>query len=130
MSKKDKHILIAEDEVSLAGVMGEILGKNNVRVTIAHNGQEALEVMEKELPDVLLLDILMPVMDGHAVMKTMKDKNLDCPVIVVTNLSDPATKNKCRKFHVKDFFVKSDMDDDDLWTAIKKYLHSPSPQPL
>src|SRR3989344_8154519 len=123
MSMQSKHILIAEDEVSLASVMGEVLSKNKDRVTVAHNGKEALEAMEKEVPDVLLLDILMPVLDGHGVMKVMKEKHLQCPVIVISNLDDQMTRNKCREEdNVKAYFVKSDMDDDDLWTALKTYL--------
>ena len=129
MSTQNKHILIVEDEASLANVMGAVLRKNNVRVTVTHNGKEALEVMEKEVPDVLLLDILMPVLDGHGVMKAMEEKRLQCPVIVVSNLGDQTTRDKCKKeANVKAFFVKSDMDDDDLWTALKTYLLPSSPQ--
>ncbi len=130
MSKQSKHILIAEDETSLAGVLEEVLSKNDVRVTVIHNGQEVLEALEKEVPDVLVLDLLMPVLDGHGVMKAMKEKRLHCPVIVVSNLSDQITRDKCKEFHVKEYFVKSDMDDDDLWTAIQKYLFPPPPQLL
>ena len=130
MAKQNKHILIAEDEASLAGVMGEVLSKSNVSVTVTHNGREALEAMEKKVPDVLILDILMPVLDGHGVMKAMKEKHLHCPVIVVSNLSDQITRDKCKEFHVKDYFVKSDMDDDDLWPAIQKFLLPPPSRSL
>jgi len=127
-----KRVLIVEDEASLASVMGKVLSKNNVSVTIAHNGKEALAAMEKEAPDVVLLDILMPVLDGHGVMKAMKEKHPDCPVIVVSNLNDQRTRDKCKKEkNVKAYFVKSDMDDDDLWTATQKFLFplsSPQPQ--
>lgn len=130
MTAHNKHILIAEDETSIASVMGEVLSKNNVRVTVTHNGQEALEAMEKEVPDVLVLDILMPVLDGHNVIKTMKEKHLDCPIIVVSNLSDQRTRDKCKEVgNVKEYFVKSDMDDDDLWNAIQKYLFPRTHQP-
>ena len=127
-----KRVLIVEDETALASVMGNILSKNNVSVTIAHDGKEALAAMEKEAPDVVLLDILMPVLDGHGVIKAMKKKNPDCPVIVVSNLSDQKTRDKCRKEkNVKEYFVKSDMDDNDLWTVIQKFLFPlSSPQPL
>jgi len=117
-----KHVLIAEDDSSLAEMMGKVLHKYNVRVTITYNGQEALQALEKEVPDLLLLDVLMPVLDGHCVLKTMKEKRLDCPVIVLSNLSDRMTREKCKKMDVKNYFVKNDMDDDDLWPAIEKYL--------
>jgi DNA-binding response OmpR family regulator len=117
-----KHVLIAEDDTLLAEMMGKILSKNNVRVTIAYDGQEAVEEMEKKVPDLLLLDILLPVLDGFGVMKTMKEKNLACDVIVLSNLSDKVTQTKCREMQVKNYFVKNDMDDDALWPAIEKYL--------
>ncbi len=120
-----KHILIAEDEHLIANMMAAVLSKANVRVTIANNGQEALEVMTKQVPDLLLLDLLMPVMDGLDLMKKMKQKKLQCPVIVVSNVNE---KNKCKDFHVTGYFVKSDMDDDALWTVIENILFPASPQ--
>lgn len=117
-----KHVLIAEDDARLAEMMGKVLNKYNVRVTITYNGQEAVQALEKEVPDLLLLDVLMPVLDGHGVMKAMKEKNMDCPVIVLSNLSDKMTREKCEEMDVKNYFVKNDMDDDDLWPAIEKYL--------
>ncbi len=117
-----KHVLIAEDDTLLADMMGKILSKNNVRVTITYNGQETIEALEKEKPDVLLLDVLMPVLDGHHVLKVMKEKKLDCPIIVLTNLNDAMTRKQCREMQVKEYFVKNDMDDDFLWPAVEKYL--------
>src|SRR3989338_6133059 len=113
-----KHVLIAEDDTSLAEMMGKVLTKYNVRVTITYNGQEAVNALEKEVPNLLLLDILMPVLDGHGVMKVMKEKNLDCPVIILSNLSDKMTREKCKQMQAKNYFVKNDMDDDDLWPSI------------
>jgi len=117
-----KHVLIAEDDTLLAQMMGRILSKNNVRVTIAYNGQEALEVLEKEVPDVLLLDVLMPVLDGHGVLQAIREKQLGCPVIVLSNLSDRMTKEKCKKMDVQHYFVKNDLDDDSLWPVVEQYL--------
>lgn len=120
-----KHIVIAEDEHIIANMMAAVLRKANVRVTIANNGREALSVMEKEEPDLLVLDLLMPVMDGHELMKIMMKKKIQCPVIVVTNVDD---QKKCKDFEVTDYFVKSDMDDDALWTVIENVLFPASPQ--
>ncbi|OGJ61078.1 hypothetical protein A3C37_03370 [Candidatus Peribacteria bacterium RIFCSPHIGHO2_02_FULL_53_20] len=122
MSTQSKYVLIAEDAKFIADIMGNIIKEHGIRVTITHNGQEALDAMEKELPDVVLLDLLMPVLDGHGVMKAMKEKKLDCPVIVVSNISDKKTRDKCKGMNVKDYFVKSDMDDDELWLVVEKYL--------
>ncbi|OGJ57524.1 hypothetical protein A2881_03710 [Candidatus Peribacteria bacterium RIFCSPHIGHO2_01_FULL_55_13] len=122
MTTKSRHVLIAEDAKFIGDIMGKIIRQHGVRVTIARNGQEALEALEKELPDLLLLDLLMPVLDGHGVLLAMKKKKLHCPVIVVSNISDKKTRDKCKGMNVKAYFVKSDMDDDELWHAIEKYL--------
>jgi two-component system response regulator VicR len=122
MSKQNKYVIIAEDAKFIADIMANIIKEHGIRVTITHNGQEALEAMEKELPDVLLLDLLMPVLGGLGVMKAMKERHLDCPVIVVSNISDKKTRDICKDMDVKEYFIKSDMDDDDLWVVIEKYL--------
>ena len=64
----------------------------------------------------------MPVLDGHGVMQAMQQKKIDCPIVVVSNISDKMTRQKCKEMNVKDYFVKSDMDDDNLWGAIEKYV--------
>lgn len=117
-----KYVLIAEDDEALARMLGKVLQKYNVRVTITYNGQEAIDELEKEVPDLLLLDVLMPVKDGHEVLKVIKEKELECPVIVLSNLSDKMTREKCLKMKAKNYFVKNEMDDDDLWPAIEQYL--------
>jgi CheY-like chemotaxis protein len=122
MSKQSKYVLIAEDAKFIADIMGNMIREHGVRVTITHNGQEALEAMEKELPDVVLLDLLMPVLDGHGVLKAMKERHLACPVIVVSNISDKKTREKCKGMDVKEYFVKSDIDDDYLWEIVERYL--------
>ena len=122
MSTQSKYVLIAEDAKFIADIMANLIKEHGTRVIVSHNGQEALEAMEKELPDVLLLDLLMPVLDGQGVLKAMKERHLDCPVVVVSNISDKKTRDICKEMNVKEYFVKSDMDDDDLWVVIEKYL--------
>ena len=119
---KQQHVLIAEDDKFLAEIVGKFLKIRGLRVTIAHNGQEAMKIMESDTPDILLLDILLPVLDGHRVMQAMKEKNLECPVIVMSNLSDKLVQRKCKDMDVKAYFVKSDLDEDALWPAIEKHL--------
>ncbi len=122
MTRQNKHILVAEDDTFLAEMMGKTLGNYVSRVTVVHNGQEALDAMKKEIPDLLLLDLLMPILDGHSVMRAMKQKKIQCPIVIVSNISDKMTRNKCKEMNVKDYFVKSDMDDDNIWPAIEKYI--------
>jgi CheY-like chemotaxis protein len=122
---KQKHVLIAEDDKFLAEIVGRFLISRGLRVTITHNGQEAMEAMEKDIPDILLLDILLPVLDGRNVIKIMKERHLRCPIIVMSNLSDTLVQKQCKDMDVKEYFIKSDLDETSLWPSIEKYLLSP-----
>lgn len=122
MSTRKKYVLIAEDEAFLAEMMGKVLTANGVSVAIAHNGKDAVQAMKKRVPDLLFLDLLMPVLDGYGVLRAMREQGIDCPVIVVSNLTDTMTRNTCKEMRVKEYLVKSDMDAKLLWPAVKKYL--------
>lgn len=116
------HILIAEDDTFLTEIMQKSLGSHNVRVSVVQDGQAAIDVITATPPDMLLLDLLMPQVDGFAVLEHMKAMNHSFPVIVLSNLSDDVHKKKCAAFNVSEYFVKSDMNEDQLWPIVQKYL--------
>ncbi len=122
VTRKSKHILVVEDDMFLAEMMGKTLQNQVMRVTIVNNGKQALEAMRKEVPDLVLLDLLMPVLDGHGVLQGMKQNKIRCPVVILSNISDKMTRAKCKEMGVKDYFVKSDMDDDNLWQAVEGFI--------
>ncbi len=122
MSDSQKHVLIAEDEALLLGMMRSILTKHGARVSTASNGQEAIDVLNTDPPDLLLLDLLMPKVDGFAVLRHRKDKKMRFPVVVCSNLSDKTSINTCHGFDVNEYLIKSDMDDDHIWSVVEKYI--------
>ena len=122
MSTVQKHVLVAEDEAFLLGLMRSIISKHDVRVSTARDGQEAIDVIDKDPPDLLLLDLLMPHVDGFAVLQHRKDKKLTFPVVVCSNLSDKANIGRCEGLDVTEYLIKSDMDDDQVWAIVEKYL--------
>ncbi|MCX6721345.1 MAG: response regulator [Candidatus Staskawiczbacteria bacterium] len=91
MVQKNKNkILIVEDDEDFVWIVIQGLLKENFSVVSASNGQEGLEMIKKEKPDLVLLDILMPIMDGLTMLEELRhggeyEKNL--PVILLTNLS-------------------------------------------
>ena len=119
---KKKHILIAEDDAFLVEMMQTVLLAHGSRVTVAKDGQEAIDAIDRDPPDLLLLDILMPRVDGFGVLQHLADQKLHLPVFVISNLSDKATKDKCKGFAITRYFVKSDIDDEQLWPIVEKYL--------
>jgi DNA-binding response OmpR family regulator len=122
MIKKIRHILVAEDDAFLLGMIRRALSAHDVRVSTARDGQEAIDVILKDPPDLLLLDLLMPHVDGYAVLKFRKDKKLKFPVVVCSNLSDRKNIIKCDGLDVAEYVIKSDMDDDQIWIIAEKYL--------
>ncbi len=125
MNTLQKHVLVAEDEAFLLSMMRSVLTRHGVRVSTAVDGQEAIDIMDKDLPDLLLLDLLMPHVDGFAVLKHRKEKNFTFPVIVCSNLSDKKSMIRCHEFDVSEYIIKSDMDDDQIWKVVEKYVGPP-----
>ena len=118
-----RTILIAEDDIIIAMLCKQELEHRNIRVVLANNGKEAISILEKEKFDLVLLDLLMPIMDGYSVLEYFKARQIRIPVVVVlTNLGQDMTKAKCRKLGAEDFIVKSDVDPADIYEKIKKYL--------
>ena len=85
MSAKNKKVLIVEDEASLNEAYQIVLASAGYDIITAYNGKEALASLETDSPDVILLDLRMPVMDGIEFLKQYKssDKESDSPKIIV-----------------------------------------------
>jgi len=84
---KSKHILVIDDDSATRIILRKMLVKDGWRVDEAENGKVALDRIKKEKPELILLDLLMPVMDGFKFLKAIKkeDSLIDIPVIVITS---------------------------------------------
>lgn len=84
------HVLVVEDETDIAALVELNLELDDYRVTTAANGQVALDVIEEQAPDVVLLDVMMPVLDGWQVLRQLKEDpaTRQIPVIMLTALSE------------------------------------------
>lgn len=78
------RILIVEDELHLAEALTQILKKHNYSVDAVHDGRTGLDYALSGIYDLLLLDIMMPEMDGVSVLKTLRKKGISTPVILLT----------------------------------------------
>lgn len=112
MTKKVKHILIAEDEEAYSRVLRYKLEEEGFDVATAINGAEALTAAHAKKPDLLLLDLIMPVMDGFEVLEKWSADPLlkKVPVIVLSNLGQEEDIQRTKKLGAKDYLIKSDMD--------------------
>ena len=121
MSKK-QTVLIAEDDKFLAKMMSKVLAAHDVQSFIASTGKEALDHLESNAPSLLLLDLLMPEIDGYEVLQRLQSSKSGVPVVVVSNLGDAKTIERCKKLGAKAYVVKSDIDDQQLWPVVEKFL--------
>jgi DNA-binding response OmpR family regulator len=80
-----KTILVVEDDAALSDAFTIILSKDDFSVLRAYNGKEALDILSREQPDLILLDLLMPIMDGREFLRNFKNIH-NIPVIVLSNL--------------------------------------------
>ncbi|MFA6039013.1 MAG: response regulator [Candidatus Peribacteraceae bacterium] len=115
-------ILLVEDDPFLRETIRLSLEEHGVEVQEAANGEEAIDAIDHVVPRLVLLDLLMPKRDGYAVLSHIREKEMKFPVVILSNLSDYLDHEKCMKLGARDYFIKSDMDEEDLWVKIQKYL--------
>ncbi len=92
-----KKILLVDDEASLRETISDLLSLNNYSVKTAANGQEAIETLEYWAPDLIISDIMMPIMDGYVLHEIVKDSNMlnQIPFVFLTAKNDNEEKEKC-----------------------------------
>lgn len=105
--KISKKILIIEDEKTLARALELKLSRADFNVRVVYNGEDGLNLLEKETFDLILLDLIMPKMDGFGVLRRLVELQIKTPVIVLSNLSQENDAKKTKEFGAKDFFIKS-----------------------
>lgn len=121
--KKNQRILIIEDEIVLQDVYKLVLGAQGFQVYTANNGAEGLAMLEKQPPDVILLDIFMPLMDGREFLKTIHLKDYpNMKVIVYTNLTDGNTQEEMLALGAYKYVLKSSMQPKDLIDMVTECL--------
>lgn len=104
---KKKKILVVDDEIDFSELMKTRLEASNYDVIVANNGKDALEMVRKESPDAVLLDIMMPEIDGLTVLKEIRAKDPILPVFIITAFSNEERVKIASKFNASGFIVKS-----------------------
>lgn len=119
-----KKILIVEDDKFLLNAYRVKFTKLGFDIELAGDGQEALDKVPVFHPDLMLLDLIMPVKDGFSVLTELKanDATKSIPVIITSNLSQKQDIDKALSLGAKDFIVKSEISMDDLVKKIQSTL--------
>lgn len=119
-----KTILIVEDETSLRNALRDKLAREGFAVLEAKNGEEGLEVALREHPDLILLDIIMPVMDGMTMLARLREDawGKEAKVIILTNLSESEKVSAAMAAGMFDYLVKSDWKIEDVVAKVRERL--------
>lgn len=116
-------VLIVEDELILQDVYKLVLSTQGFQIYTANNGVEGLAVLKKHTPDVVLLDIFMPVMDGKEFLATVNLKDHpNMKVIVYTNLTDSDTEKQMLALGAYKFILKASLKPQDLIALVSECL--------
>ena len=114
-------ILVIEDEDSLLQLYRIVLEKEGFKVLTVHNGQEAWDLIENEHVDLVITDILMPVMDGYEFTKLLRHSNPGMPVLMITAKDDFPSKNKGFSLGTDDYMTKP-FSPSELVARVKAHL--------
>src|SRR3989304_394974 len=123
----EKTILIIEDDTFLQGLIARKLAGENFKVLTASNGEDGLKSLETTTPDLLLLDLLLPNIDGFEVLARMRTnaKLANLRVMVFSNLAEEKDIKRAKDLGVIDYLVKSNFTLDELANRIKEVLVLP-----
>jgi DNA-binding response OmpR family regulator len=123
MSTKPK-IAIIEDDNAISGMYSAKLGATGYDVQVAENGELGLKLISEFHPDIVLLDLMMPVMNGLEVLQKLKDdpELTRAKIVVLSNMGDTETTAKIAGFKVDDRIIKAELTPAQVEERIKKLL--------
>jgi CheY-like chemotaxis protein len=95
-------VLVVEDEFGIAELIDAILIDEGHRVVMAANGKQGLEMLTKEHPDLVFLDFMMPVMDGSAMLRSMREDPAfdNVPVVLMSSMPEAAVAERCSGYTI------------------------------
>jgi DNA-binding response OmpR family regulator len=122
--KNEKKILIIEDDSFLSNIYKTKLTKEGFSILMADNGEDGLAMIQSEKPALVLLDIMLPKMDGFELLEQVnKDARLKkIPIVIMSNLGQDSDVEKGKRLGAVDYIVKSDTTLEHVIETINKYL--------
>lgn len=123
-NNKNVKILIIEDEEALASVLKSKLEKEGYSVLLSGDGESGFSNIKNWKPDLILLDIVMPKMDGYEVLEKMNEENIKIPVIIISNSGQPVEIEKTRKLGAVDHLIKTQFEPGEVIKKINNYLNN------
>ena len=125
MENKDKRILIVEDDQFLREFYQELLQSEGYNVDIAADGEAGLKKIQENEFDLVMLDIMMPKLDGLQVLRELKikpPKSQKVSIVILTNLGQDTVIKQCFELGAEGYLIKSALNPDQVLTEIHTYL--------
>lgn len=124
-------ILFVEDDPLIVKIYTTRLIADGYHVLTADNGETGLHIAETENPDLVVLDVMMPKMDGFAVLTRLREneKMKSIPILVYSNLAQEEEMQRAKSLGATEFIVKANLSPTEMVEKIKKYLITPTPVP-
>lgn len=124
MAEYGKKVMIVEDDKFLSFLLKSRLEKDGFTVEQMFDGEEAIQRLKQEVPDLIILDLIMPKVTGFEVLKTVSvtPELAQVPVVIVSNLAQDSDIEKARELGAKEYYVKVKVSMDDLVNRIKTLL--------
>ena len=121
---RTKRVLVVEDEKPVAKALVLKLTRAGFDAKAVFDGEEALKTLESERFDLIILDLVMPKMDGFQLLAELQSRKSEIPIIVTSNLSQGEDVKRAKSLGVREYFVKSDTPIADVITHVKRVLSS------
>lgn len=124
MADKKMKVLLVEDDPFIRDIYQVKFFQEGLDVLTVDNGLEALKKLEQIVPDVVLLDILMPYMDGMETLKNIRSNEnwKQIPVIMLTNISEKEKISEAEEYGVDDYLIKSHFTPSEVVNRVKTLL--------
>lgn len=122
MPKAEKKVLVIEDEKAIAHALELKLNRAGFEAKVVFNGEDGLNSLKKEKFDLVILDLIMPKMDGFSVLQRLKEENAKIPVIVISNLGQEEDLKRAKELGAREYFIKANTPIADIVEHIQQEL--------
>ena len=126
-----KKILLIEDEEILSSILTEKLTRAGYEVVVAFDGMEGVQKLHEVKPDLVLLDMMLPKLNGYGVLEKMEEAHLlpDLPVIVISNSGQKVEIERALHMGIRDYLVKLNFDPDEVLEKVQAQLEDEGAAP-
>ena len=119
--EEKRTILVVDDEPEVSSVLESALDSREYQIRSAHKWTEAIAAIHETPPDIVLLDLYLPTVQGEALLEFMKDMSLDFPVVIVSSEIDPGKMQQLGQLGASGF-VRKPFEEDDLVVVVEQVL--------